>query len=246
MKALILAGGTGTRLYPTTKFYNKHLIHVYDKPMIMYAIENVKKSGIDDIIISISKDKPELFIEYLGDGSDFDVNLTYTIQNKPMGIAYAIYQARKVLDGDKKFMVYLADNFFEKSLENYIDEFYYGSNDVDSLVLVKESKEPERYGVAFIDDEGFLIEAAEKPLNPTSNKIIIGVYFFTHKYFQVFRNIKPSGRNEYEIIDILNRIGKVRCCPYGGEWYDLGTSDDIVNCSKKLLDKKIIQEKYNK
>src|SRR5574337_1877005 len=118
MKALVLAGGKGTRLHPTTQVYNKHIIHLYDRPMISYAIKTLRESGITDIILSLSKDKPELFIEYLQDGSEFGVDLTYIIQNESKGIAYAINQAKHLIENETKFVVYLADNFFSNGLSN--------------------------------------------------------------------------------------------------------------------------------
>lgn len=245
MKALILAGGKGTRLHPTTKIYNKHLIHVYDMPMIMYAIKNLKESGITDIILSLSKDKPELFIEYLQDGSEFGVNLTYIVQNDSKGIAYAINQAKHLLENEGKFMVYLADNYFHKNLSNYVDCFENMDND-DSLILVQKSSHPERYGVAYISNDK-LTRAVEKPKENqigrfSGRDIILGVYFFSSNFFKVFNDTRPSQRGEYEVTDMLNLlIPNVYCAPYKETWYDLGTPDDIVKCSYWLMNRKTEQ-----
>ncbi len=252
MKALILAGGKGTRLSPTTQLYNKHIIHLYDRPIISYVIENLRESGITDIILSLSKDKPELFIEYLQDGSEFGVNLTYIIQNDSKGIAYAINQAKHLLENESKFMVHLADNFFDNNLSNYIDCFENMESE-DSLILVQESSHPERYGVAYISNDK-LTKAVEKPKETQIEKfsgkhygIILGVYFFSNNFFKTFNNTSPSQRGEYEVTDILNMlIPNVYCSSYRGIWYDLGTPNDIVKCSYWLMNKKLQQTTIDK
>lgn len=234
MKALILAGGKGTRLYPTTQFYNKHLIHVYNTPMIMHSIDTVRNAGISDIILSVSKDKPELFMEYLKDGSEFGINLTYIVQNDSNGIAYAINQAKHLLHHEDKFMVYLADNYFEESLLKYKLKFDESKNS-DAMILTKEMNEPERYGIAITDKDNNLTEAIEKPKFPVSNKAILGVYFFSNAYFGAFSKTVPSGRGEYEVTNVLNMlIPHVICEEYNNEWRDLGTFDDIAKCSEAL------------
>ena len=235
MKGIILAGGRGTRLYPSTMIYNKHLTMVYNKPMILFAIECLKASGIRDIIISLSYDKPDQFIEFLKDGSDLNVELTYTVQKEPKGIAYAIWQAKHLLEDDK-FVCVLADNIFETSLAPYTAYFAL-TTDYDAVILLKKSKQPERYGVARFG-KAKLVELLEKPKAPPSNYIMLGAYLFTPKFFEIFPEMKPSKRNEYEITDAINLLlPKVKYFIYDNVWLDLGTPDDILKCALWLKKK---------
>jgi glucose-1-phosphate thymidylyltransferase len=228
MKGLILAGGLGTRLRPTTYIYNKHLIHVYDRPMIMYPIETLKKSGITDIIVSLSYDKPELFMDFLKDGSELGVKLTYVIHGKPLGIAYAINHAKHLIND--KFLAILGDNFFGESLAKYVQ--YFQKADLDALILVKKMKEPQRYGVLELDGKGKIKRLIEKPEKPPTQLAVLGAYFLSPKFFDVYPKLKPSKRGEYEITEAINLLlPKVEYKVYRGKWFDLGTPEDILQCA---------------
>lgn len=234
MKCLILAGGKGTRLYPTTKIYNKHLVNVYDRPMILYAIECIKNSGIRDIILSLSNSKPEQFMEFLGDGKELGVNLTYVIHGEPKGISYAINHAKHLLDksDEDKFLVYLGDNVFETDLSPYVQKFEEKSN-ADCMLLLKKHPNPERYGVAELDDYNEIVKLYEKPNPPPSNYVALGSYFFTTKFFDIFDQITPSQRGEYEITDAINLlVPYVSYEIYKDEWFDLGTYKSILDYCK--------------
>lgn len=241
MKCLILAGGKGTRLYPTTKIYNKHLVNVYNKPMILYAIECIKNSGIRDIILSLSNSKPEQFMEFLGDGKELGVNLTYTIHGEPKGISYAINHAKHLLDNNDrnnnkrnndKFMVYLGDNVFETDLSLYVQKFEEKDN-TDCMLLLKKHSNPEKYGVVKLDEYDEITKLYEKPNPPPSDYIALGTYFFTTKFFDIFDQITPSQRGEYEITDAINLlIPYVSYEIYKDEWFDLGTYKSIFDYCK--------------
>lgn len=239
MKALILAGGKGTRLYPTTKVLNKHLLLVYNKPMILHAIDTIKEAGITDIVISLSHDNPEQFMELLGDGSQFGVSLTYVIHGEPKGISYGIWHARSVL-GDQPFMCYLGDNIFGKSLKPYAEEF--ALNPTKTLILLHSlglgiTEQVKNYGVAEFSkwDSNVLVRLIEKPTNPPSNCILLGAYFLTSKFFDIYPQLQPSNRGEYEITDAINALmPDVTYRHYEGEWFDAGTFDSILDASNYL------------
>jgi glucose-1-phosphate thymidylyltransferase len=245
MKALILAGGKGTRLYPTTKVLNKHLLLVYDKPLILHAIDTIKEAGITDIVISLSHDNPEQFMELLGDGSQFGVTLTYVIHGEPKGISYGIWHARNVL-GNQPFMCYLGDNIFGKSLKPYVEEFT--SNPIKSLILLLRGVNEacaRRYGVAKFGDAHVesrpdwvgpsLVNLVEKPEHPPSSSILLGAYFFTSKFFDIYPHLQPSNRGEYEITDAINALmPDVTYRHYEGEWFDAGTFDSILDASNYM------------
>lgn len=248
MKAIILAGGKGTRLYPTTKVVNKHLMLIYDKPMIFYAVETLKEAGITDIVISLSHDKPENFMELLGDGSELGVNLAYVIHGEPEGISYGIYHARNFL-GDEPFMCYLGDNIFGGSLKPYVEMFK--ANPDKTLVLLKKVSydEAKNYGVAeFVEahggfPRGVLLKLVEKPETPPSPYIMLGAYFLTPKFFDIYPTLKPSERGEYEITDAMNALmPDVRYEVYDGVWFDCGTFDSILEASNYMKGNPLLEE----
>jgi len=231
VKGLILAGGYGTRLYPTTKVVNKHLLLVYNKPLIMYAIETLRDAGVTDIVLSLSYRNPEQFVTLLGDGAEFGVNLTYIIHGEPLGISYAIDHAHTVL-GDEPFVCFLGDNIFSSDLKPYINKF--NGDSVDAMILLKEVnlEEAKRYGVACFNGDK-LVGLEEKPATPKSNFIVVGAYFLTHKFFDVYSKLNRSARGEYEITDAINLLlPNVKYEVYDGEWFDCGTFDNMLEASK--------------
>lgn len=233
MKAIILAGGKGTRLHPLTKVVNKHLMLVYDRPMIMHGIEALREAGITDIVISLSYDTPQQFMELLGDGRELGVNLAYVIHGEPKGISYSIYHARNLL-GREPFMCYLGDNIFGESLRPYVEKFK--ADPDNALILLKEvaREEAKNYGVAYLR-EGKLVGLIEKPGTPPSPYIMLGAYLLTSKFFDVYPSLKPSRRGEYEITDAINLLmPNVTHEIYEGVWFDCGTFDSILEASNYM------------
>lgn len=238
MKGLILAGGRGTRLAPLTKVVNKHLLLVYDKPMIMYGIEAMRDSGITDIVLSLSHDKAGSFMELLGNGEELGVNLGYAIHGEPMGISYGINHARFLL-GDEPFLCYLGDNIFGESLAPYVKRFQ--ENPQESLILLKkvDIKEASRYGVAIFKEKE-LFQLVEKPRWIAGAGdyayALLGAYFFTPKFFEIYPRLKPSERGEYEVTDAVNALmPMVNYEIYQGEWFDCGTFDSILEASNYIV-----------
>lgn len=238
MKGLILAGGKGTRLYPTTRVVNKHLLLIYDKPMIAYPIETLREAGITDIIISLSYDQPQQFMRLLGDGKELGVNLSYVIHGEPKGIAHSIYHAQSWLEGEP-FVCHLGDNIFDESLRPYVERFM--AEPRTSLMLFKKmgSEAVRRYGTAIFDGKGEVVRFIEKPEFAPNPYAMLGVYFLSPKFFKVCPSLKPSERGEYEITDAVNLLlPDVECAFYDGVWWDCGMFDDILEASKYMNKKK--------
>ncbi len=200
LKGVILAGGTGSRLYPLTKVTNKHLLPVYDKPMIYYPIETLRDAGIKDIMIVSGKGHAGHFLELLGSGREFGVNLSYAIQEEAGGIAQALSLTKEFVDDDK-MVVILGDNIFEDNLSPAIEEFKKTS--IGAGIFLKEVEHPEHYGVARIDGDK-ITEIIEKPKQFISNMAVVGMYMYDNQVWDVIKNLKPSGRGELEITDVNN------------------------------------------
>lgn len=235
LKGLILAGGKGTRLAPLTKVVNKHLLLVYDKPMIMYGIEAMRDAGITDIVLSLSHDKSGSFMELLGNGEELGVSLGYVIHGEPRGISYGINHARFLLS-DEPFLCYLGDNIFGESLAPYVKRFQ--ENPRENLILLKKVpvEEASRYGVAVFNEKE-LVQVVEKPTFLTGDNayIILGAYFLTPKFFEIYPRLKPSERGEYEVTDAINELmPMVSYEIYQGEWFDCGTFDSILDASNYI------------
>ncbi|MFN7182340.1 MAG: sugar phosphate nucleotidyltransferase [Planctomycetota bacterium] len=232
MKGVILAGGSGSRLYPLTKVTNKHLLPVYDKPMIYYPIEAMVRSGITDIMIVTGGNNAGDFLELLSNGKDFGLKkLHYTYQEGESGIAHALYQAKHFV-GKSKVMVILADNIFEATLERYVKKF--SQIEEGAMVLLKESDKPQRFGVAVFEGKK-LVKIEEKPAIPKSNYIVTGIYFYDNKVFDIIEKLKPSQRGEYEITDVNNwylEKGQLYYDFLEGFWTDAGTFESLfrANC----------------
>lgn len=248
MKALILAGGHGTRLRPASTAVNKHLLPVYDKPMIMYGIEALRDALVTDIYVSISTFNPFGFLDLLRSGRDLGVHLSFLVQEEVKGIAWAINEAEPWLKGEP-FIVYLADNIFTSSIKPHVDKFY--ENPEKPMVLLKRVDKPEearRYGVARFSpslpckerlelNSAYKVEVTEfveKPAEPPSQYVLLGVYFLTPRFFDVFPTLKPSQRGEYEITDALNQLMPVDYEVITGDWWDCGEFGDILRASFKV------------
>lgn len=227
MKAIILAGGHATRLQPTTKIINKHHLQVYDKPLIFYAIETLRDAGITDIILTLGDHDNERFFALLGHGEDLGVKIDYHYHGKPLGIAHAIYMCRDRVR-DEPFIVLLGDNIFCDGLEMQVMAF----KDLPKpmMVLKKMPWEKARnYGVALIEGDK-VVDIIEKPKENVSQLAVLGAYFLDKTFFEIYKELNPSGRGEYEITDAL-KLMNVDWSMYGGKWFDCGSFDDIYQAA---------------
>lgn len=236
MKGIILAGGSGTRLYPLTKVTSKQLLPIYDKPMIYYPLSTLMLAGIKDIlIISTPEDTPR-FEELLGDGSKFGINLSYAVQPSPDGLAQAFIIGEEFIGDDTCAMV-LGDNIFYGS--------YFRKNLADAVKAAEEGyatifgyyvKDPERFGIVEFDKNRNVVSVEEKPQHPKSNYCITGLYFYDNRVVKMAKQVKPSARGELEITD-LNRLYlnegklKVQLLGRGFAWMDTGTMDSLMEAS---------------
>jgi glucose-1-phosphate thymidylyltransferase len=229
MKGIILAGGSGTRLHPLTLSVTKQLLPVYDKPMIYYPLATLMSMGISDIlIISTPQDKP-LFQNLLGDGSQWGINLTYEIQEKPNGLAEAFIIGEKFI-GDDSVCLVLGDNIFYGIDTDKVKEQI--ENLKGGLVFGYQVNDPERYGVLSFDKKGNVTGIQEKPKKPKSNYAVPGLYFFDNSVVKVAYNVKPSDRGELEITDVIQNyldwdLLKVHKLPRGVAWLDTGTFESL-------------------
>ncbi len=232
MKGLILAGGNGTRLDPLTRVTNKHLLPVFDRPMIFYPLETLRQMGIREVMVILGGRSIGDIVELLSDGHDFGVDLTYRYQRGSLGIAHAIGLARDFVGSDP-FCVVLGDNILRgPALEGVAQEFESGAWGAGTLLY--EVPDPERFGVAEFDAAGRLIGFEEKPEQPKSNLIPIGVYYLRPDAFDVIERLRPSQRGELEITDVLNHYAadaRLMSHTYAGEWADAGTIESLLNAS---------------
>jgi glucose-1-phosphate thymidylyltransferase len=241
MQGVILAGGTGSRLFPCTKVTNKHLLPVYNKPMIYYPLITLIDAGIKDILIVTGPEHAGDFLRLLGSGKEFGVKITYELQDEAGGIAQALSLARNFIK-DEKFIVILGDNIIEDNLSKDFSEFE--KSQYDAKIFIKEVSDAHRFGVAEIKDKNVL-NIEEKPLSPKTNYAVIGLYLYSKKVFEVINKLKPSKRKEYEITDVNNHFIKQKKMSYSilkGFWSDAGTFQSLYNASTMIKDK---EEKLN-
>jgi len=228
MKGVILAGGYGTRLHPLTRVTNKHLLPVYDKPMIYYPIQCLLNAGIEEIMIVTGGNKAGDFLELLGNGKEFGITeLHYTYQEGAGGIADALALTRDFLDGDKVVVV-LGDNIIQKNIRQAVGEFF--TQRKGAKILLKEVPDPQRFGVAEVDEKGNVLSIEEKPKEPKSNYAVIGIYMYDDQVFDIIDNLQPSGRGELEITDVNNAYiqqGAMTSQVLDGWWTDAGTIESI-------------------
>jgi glucose-1-phosphate thymidylyltransferase len=235
MKGVILAGGSGTRLYPLTKVTNKHLLPLYDKPVIFYAIEKLVEAGVERLMIVTSPHHLDDFVHLLGSGEHFisqktgkQIQIVYGIQNAPNGIAYGLYIARDYV-GDDNCILILGDNIFEDDLTDHVKNFKGGAK-----VFLKDVKDPERFGIAHFDKQGKIKEIIEKPKNPKSNKAVVGIYMYDNTVFKKMIGQPVSARGEKEITWVNNKYleeGALSHAVLKKTWYDVGTIDDLLQGS---------------
>ena len=232
MKGLILAGGTATRLHPLTVVTNKHLLPVYDRPMIHYPIDTLRGMGIREVMVVVGGRGVGDIVELLADGAEHGLDLTYRYQRGALGIAHAVGLARDFV-GEDSFCVVLGDNILRgQALAETAEAFESGPWGAGSLLY--RVPDPERFGVAEFDAAGRIVGFEEKPAAPKSNLIPIGVYFLRPDAFDVIAGLSPSGRGEFEITDVLNHYipdGRLFWREYEGHWSDAGTIESLMTAS---------------
>jgi glucose-1-phosphate thymidylyltransferase len=223
MKGVILAGGLGTRLLPMTRVTNKHLLPVFDRPMIYYPIQQLVHAGIKDILVVTGGDSAGDFLKLLRNGHDFGLqHLRYAYQDGEGGIAEALGMAKFFAAGEPLAVV-LGDNIFQRPLAPAIASF--AANPTGAMILLKEVDDPERFGVATVEGDR-VVEIVEKPESPASRLAVTGCYLYDSRVFDVIRTLSPSGRGELEITDVNNRYiewGAMRHFAIDGWWTDAGT-----------------------
>jgi len=233
VKAVILAGGTGSRLRPLTNLINKHLLPVGDRPMISHAIDKLKEAGITDIMLITGRASAGWFTSYLGSGSDDEVSITYRIQEEAGGIAQALSLAEPFIGTDDKFVVLLGDNLYEEPLRPHLDAFR--SQPAGALVLLKQVDDPKRYGVPVFDASGTkIVRIEEKPEEPACDLCVTGIYMYGADVFERIAAIRPSARGELEITDVNNAYaasGQLAHRMLSGWWTDAGTFDSLYEAA---------------
>jgi len=227
MKGVVLAGGLGSRLYPLTKVTNKHLLPVYNEPMIYYPIRTLVNAGITQILVVTGGNNAGDFLKLLENGRDFGLqHINYTYQQGEGGIAAALSLAEFFADRDK-IVVILGDNIIEKNIHAAVNKFKHQKE--GARILLKEVPDPQRFGVPVLE-KGKIVKVEEKPVNPASNYAVIGIYMYDYRVFEFIRSLKPSQRGELEITDVNNfyiREGKMKWDVLDGWWTDAGTFESL-------------------
>lgn len=241
MKGIILAGGLGKRLHPLTKITNKHLLPIYNRPMIYYPLQTLINAGIKDILIVTGGNNAGDFLRLLGNGSEFGLkHLNYTYQQGEGGIAEALGLAEHFADNGK-ILVILGDNIIEDNISPYIEEFKKQPD--GAKILLKEVSEPNRFGVPVFED-GKIVRIEEKPKLPLSPYAVTGIYMYDHTVFDIIHTLKPSHRGELEITDVNNayiRRGNLTYNILRGWWTDAGTFESLYKASELVREKSSIK-----
>ncbi len=235
MKGVILAGGTGSRLHPLTAVTNKHLLPLYNKPVIYYSIEKLVEAGITDIMIITSHEYTSHFVRLLSDGEQLGAHLQYAVQTEPNGIADALRLAKNFADGES-IAVILGDNIFEDSLKKPVRDF---KKMKGAAIFIKQHPNLSELGVVEIK-KGKIVSIEEKPLHPKSNMCATGLYLYNNDVFDIIKTLKPSQRGEYEITDVNKVYLKRKALNYfvlKGEWFDCGNFYYLLKASNFIARK---------
>jgi glucose-1-phosphate thymidylyltransferase len=241
MKGIILAGGKGTRLLPTTKVTNKHLLPVYNKPMIYYPLETLTGAGISDILIVSGPEHSGHFLNLLGSGDEFGVRLSYAVQEEAGGIAHALALAEDFSDNGKTVVI-LGDNIFEDGIAQAAADFE--KQKEGAKIFLKEVHDASRFGVAEVRGSA-VVNIVEKPKEPVSNLAVTGLYMYDGTVFDIIKTIKPSGRGELEITDVNNAYiarGIMTHHLIKGEWTDAGTFESLLRANNLVAKKVKMQQ----
>jgi glucose-1-phosphate thymidylyltransferase len=236
MRGIVLAGGYGTRLRPMTLVTNKHLLPVYDRPMVYYPLQTLKDAGITDIMLITGPENAGDFLKLLGSGKGLGVRLTYRVQDEAGGIAQALGLCRDFADGEK-CMVVLGDNIVEDNLRGPVQKFDKGGD--GAMIFLKEVPDPHRFGVAEVKG-GKIVSIEEKPKRPKSHYAQTGVYLYGPDVFDIIGTLKPSGRGELEITDVNNaylRQGRLSYALLKGFWTDAGTVESLHRATDLVKEK---------
>ena len=238
MKGIILAGGSGSRLHPLTKVTNKHLLPVYNKPMIYYPLYTLINAGLKDILIVSGPGHAGHFLNLLGSGKEFGVHLTYEIQEEAGGIAQALGLASDFADAEKVAVI-LGDNIFEDNFNQEIQGFAEGKK-TGAMIFLKEVNDPERFGVATVNGDK-IAKIIEKPKKPETNLAVTGLYLYDNEVFKVIKTLTPSRRGELEITDVNNYYASNSLMQFSlvkGAWTDAGTFDSLLRANNLVAKNK--------
>jgi glucose-1-phosphate thymidylyltransferase len=237
MKGIVLAGGLGTRLLPLTKVTNKHLLPIYDKPMIYYPIETLVEAGVGDILLVTGGNSAGDFLKLIGNGKEFGLkHINYTYQEGEGGIAEALGLAEHFAEDDV-ITVVLGDNIIESSIRNAVEDFQ--KQKEGAKIFLKEVNDPERFGVATLEGDK-VVKIVEKPKKPESNYAVIGIYMYDNAVFDIIKTLKPSNRGELEITDVNNAYierGNMTYEILDGWWTDAGTFPSLIKASNLVAGK---------
>ncbi|MBI2941984.1 MAG: glucose-1-phosphate thymidylyltransferase [Chloroflexi bacterium] len=240
MKGLILSGGKGTRLRPITYTGAKQLVPVANKPVLFYAIEDLVEAGVTDLAIVVGDTRDQI-VAAVGDGTRFGARVTYVDQDAPLGLAHAVKVAEPYL-GDEPFVMFLGDNFLRDGIVDYVRQFasLRQQGEANCQILLHHVPNPQDFGVAELED-GRVVRLTEKPRQPKSDLIVIGIYMFDHHVFEAVRAIKPSARGELEITDtiqwLIDNRYEVRAEVIAGWWIDTGKMADILEANRLILER---------
>ena len=241
MKALILAGGAGTRLRPITHTRAKQLVPVANTPILHYGIRSMVSAGITELGVIVGETRDEVMAD-LGDGSKFGATITYIPQDDPLGLAHCVLIAKDFL-GDDDFVMYLGDNLLEQDLQAFVEAFSAarsGDQPPAAQILLKEVDDPHRFGIATLDDEGHVVNLVEKPVDPPSNLALVGVYLFDREIHDAVEAIEPSERGELEITDaiqwLIDQGRRVRTETLTGWWIDTGKLTPLLEANRLILE----------